>query len=128
MVHDASGRQRLLQMDEVAQLFLQLKNELSASTAYSKALITRMRADAALKQGNSKAAVVDFHDALRTLESEPALDTERLFRASILHSMGHAYRSLDMAAESEACYLEALGLYKRSFGRDTLRTLQFCTI
>ncbi|KAH1762083.1 hypothetical protein EMGR_004868 [Emarellia grisea] len=118
MVHDASGRQRLLQMDEVAQLFLQLKNELSASTAYSKALITRMRADAALKQGNSKAAVVDFHDALRTLESEPALDTERLFRASILHSMGHAYRSLDMAAESEACYLEALGLYKRSFGRD----------
>jgi tetratricopeptide (TPR) repeat protein len=118
MVHDASGRQRLLQMDEVAQLFLQLKNELSASTVYSKALITRMRADAALKQGNSKAAVVEFHDALRTLDSEPALDTDRLSRASILHSMGHAYRSLDMAAESEACYLEALGLYKRSFGRD----------
>ncbi|RLM01549.1 hypothetical protein CFD26_108537 [Aspergillus turcosus] len=118
MVHDASGRQRLLQMDEVAQLFLQLKNELSASTVYSKALITRMRADAALKQGNSKAAVVEFHDALRTLDSAPGLDTERLSRASILHSMGHAYRNLDMAAESEACYLEALGLYKRSFGRD----------
>ncbi|KAF7174965.1 hypothetical protein CNMCM7691_005433 [Aspergillus felis] len=118
MVHDASGRQRLLQMDEVAQLFLQLKNELSASTVYSKALITRMRADAALKQGHSKAAVVEFHDALRTLDSAPALDTERLSRASILHSMGHAYHSLDMPAESEACYLEALGLYKRSFGRD----------
>ncbi|KAF7165458.1 hypothetical protein CNMCM6106_001616 [Aspergillus hiratsukae] len=118
MVHDASGRQRLLQMDEVAQLFLQLKNELAASTVYSKALITRMRADAALKQGNSKAAVVEFHDALRTLDSAPGLDTERLSRASILHSMGHAYRNLDMAAESEACYLEALGLYKRSFGRD----------
>ncbi|EAW08740.1 tetratricopeptide repeat protein [Aspergillus clavatus NRRL 1] len=118
VVHDASGRQRLLQMDEVARVFLQLKNELSAATTYSKALMARFGAETASKQGNSNAAVVEYHEALRILESAPALDSDRLSRASILHSMGQSYHDLDMPTESGSCYLEALGLYKRSLGRD----------
>ncbi|KAE8354753.1 hypothetical protein BDV28DRAFT_71330 [Aspergillus coremiiformis] len=118
VVHDASGRQRILEMDEAAQLFLQLKDELAAATVWSRALTTRLRAEAALKQGNSRAAVVEYHDALRMLEITPALDVDGLARAAMRHSVGQAYRNLDMAAESEACYLEALGLYKRTLGRD----------
>ncbi|KAL4898637.1 hypothetical protein BDV59DRAFT_167259 [Aspergillus ambiguus] len=118
VVHDASGRQRILQMDEVAQLFLQLKDEALAATIWSRTVNTRLRAESALKHGNSRAAVVEYHDALRILDSNPALDLDRLSRASMLHSLGQAYRNLDMPAESEACYLEALGLYKRTLGRD----------
>ncbi|KAB8237700.1 tetratricopeptide repeat protein [Aspergillus alliaceus] len=118
VVHDASGRQRILEMDEAAQLFLQLRDELAAATVWSRALTTRHRAEAALKQGNSRAAVVEYHDAMRMLETTPALDIDKLSRAAMLHSMGQAYRNLDMPAESEACYLEALGLYKRTLGRD----------
>ncbi|KAH8431395.1 tetratricopeptide repeat protein [Aspergillus melleus] len=119
VVHDASGRQRILQMDEVAQLYLQLTDELSAATIWSRTLTTRLRAEAALNQGNCRAAVVEYHDALKMLETTPALDVDKLSRAAMLHSMGRAYRNLDMPAESEACYLESLGLYKRTLGRDS---------
>ncbi|PLB49391.1 hypothetical protein P170DRAFT_509943 [Aspergillus steynii IBT 23096] len=118
VVHDESGRQRILQMDEVAQLYLQLKDELSAATIWSQALTTRLRAEAALNQGNYTAAVVEYHDALKMLEVTPALDADKLSRAAMLHSLGQAYRNLDMPTESEACYLESLGLYKRTLGRD----------
>ncbi|KAE8151245.1 hypothetical protein BDV25DRAFT_128931 [Aspergillus avenaceus] len=121
IVHDASGRQRILDMEEAAQLFLHLKDELAAATVWSRVLTARVRAEAALKQGNSRAAVVEYHDALKMLETTPALDVDRLSRAAMLHSMGQAYRNLDMPAESEACYLEALGLYKRALGRDDPR-------
>ncbi|KAF7597342.1 hypothetical protein BBP40_006282 [Aspergillus hancockii] len=119
VVHDASGRQRILEMDEAGQLFLQLRDELGAATVWSKTLTTRLQAEAALKQGNSRAAVVEYHDALRMLDSAPALDVDKLSRAAMLHSMGQAYRDLDMPTESETCYLEALGLYKRTLGRDS---------
>ncbi|KAA8643317.1 uncharacterized protein ATNIH1004_010084 [Aspergillus tanneri] len=118
VVHDASGRQRVLQMDEVAQLYLQLKDEMSAATVWSRTLTTRLRAEAALNQGNYKAAVVEYRDALKTLEGTPALDVDKLSRAAMLHSLGQAYCNLDMTTESEACYLESLGLYKRTLGRD----------
>ncbi|EAU32455.1 conserved hypothetical protein [Aspergillus terreus NIH2624] len=119
VVHDASGRQRILSLDEVAQLFLQLKEEALAATIWSRTVNTRLRAESALKHGNCRAAVVEYHDALRILDSNPALDLDRLSRAAMLHSLGQAYRNLDMPAESEACYLEALGLYKRTLGRDS---------
>lgn len=118
IVHDASGRQRILQMDEVAQLFLQLKDEVAAATTWSKMLSCRVRGESALKQGNLRAAVVEYHDALRMLQETPGLDVDKLVRAAMLHAMGHAYRGLNMAAESEMCYLESLGLYKRALGRD----------
>lgn len=118
VVHDASGRQRILQMDEVAQIFLQLKDELSAATMWSRTLTTRLRAEAALNQGNYRAAVDEYHDALKMLDVTPALDVDRLSRAAMLHSLGQAYLSLDKPAESIACYLESLGLYKRTLGRD----------
>ncbi|KAF9891338.1 hypothetical protein FE257_004193 [Aspergillus nanangensis] len=121
VIHDASGRQRILQMDEVAQLFLQLKDESTAATIWSRTVNTRLRAEAALKNGNCRAAVVEYHDALRILDSNPALDLDKLARAAMLHSLGQAYRNLDMPAESEACYLEALGLYKRTLGRDSAK-------
>jgi tetratricopeptide (TPR) repeat protein len=78
----------------------------------------RLRAEALLKQGNSQGAVVEFHNTMKLLDDTPGLDIEKLTRAGILHSMGQAYRSLDLAAEAEACYLESLGLYKRVLGRD----------
>ncbi|GMG36779.1 unnamed protein product [Aspergillus oryzae] len=118
VVHDASGRQRILQMDEAARLFSQLRDELAATTVWSQALTTRLRAEASLRQANCRAAVVEYHDALKILETAPALDVDKLSRATILHSMGQAYRNLDMPAQSEACCLEALGLYKRALGRD----------
>ncbi|KAL2811798.1 hypothetical protein BJX63DRAFT_269183 [Aspergillus granulosus] len=118
IVHDASGRQRILQVDEIARLFLQMKDELTSTTAWSRALATRLRAEALLKQGNPQGAVVEFHDAMKVFDDMPALDIEKQTRAAILHSLGQAYRDLDLATESEACYLEALGLYKRVLGRD----------
>ncbi|KAL2828170.1 hypothetical protein BDW59DRAFT_171016 [Aspergillus cavernicola] len=118
IVHDASGRQRILQVDEVARLFLQMKDELSSTTAWSRVLMARVRAEAFLKQGNSQAAVGEFHDAMKMLDDTPGVDVEKQTRAAILHSMGQAYRGLDLPAESEACYLEALGFYKRVLGRD----------
>ncbi|KAL2841451.1 hypothetical protein BJY01DRAFT_249557 [Aspergillus pseudoustus] len=118
IVHDASGRQRILQVDEIARLFLQMRHELTSSAVWSRALTTRLRAEALLKQGNPQGAVVEFHDAMKVFDDMPALDIEKQTRASILHSLGQAYRDLDLAAESEACYLEALGLYKRVLGRD----------
>ena len=118
IVHDASGRQRILQMDEVAQLFLQLKDELAATTTWSKTVSCRVRGESAFKQGNLRAAVVEYHDALRMLQDTPGLDVDKLVRAALLHGLGQAYRGLNMPAESEACYLESLGLYKRALGRD----------
>ncbi|KAL2786812.1 hypothetical protein BJX66DRAFT_312104 [Aspergillus keveii] len=118
IVHDASGRQRMLQVDEVARLFLQMKDELTSTAVWSRALTTKLRAEALLRQGNPQGAVVEFHDAIKILDDMPSLDLEKQTRAAILHSLGQAYRDLDLAAESEACYLEALGLYKRVLGRD----------
>ena len=118
VVHDVSGRQRILSIDEVALLFLRVKDELAAANIHSRILTTRLRADSALKSGNARGAVAEYHDALRLLDNAPALDVDRLTRAAILHSLGQAYRNLDLPAESEACYLESLGLYKRTLGRD----------
>ncbi|KAL4945135.1 hypothetical protein BDV06DRAFT_231825 [Aspergillus oleicola] len=121
IVHDVSGRQRILQVDEVAKLFLQMKNELSSTTVWSRALSTRLRGETLMKQGNAQGAVVEFHNAIKILDDTPGLDVEKQTRAGILHSMGQAYCSLDIPAEAEACYLESLGLYKRAFGRDHAR-------
>ncbi|KAL4794433.1 hypothetical protein BDV19DRAFT_399414 [Aspergillus venezuelensis] len=121
IVHDVSGRQRILQIDEVASLFLQMKNELSFTAALSQALNTRLRGEMLIKQGNAQGAVVEFHNAMKILDDTPGLDVEKQTRAGILHSMGQAYRSLDIPAEAEACYFESLGLYKRAYGRDHAR-------
>ncbi|KAL4905294.1 hypothetical protein BDW74DRAFT_185318 [Aspergillus multicolor] len=118
IVHDVSGRQRILHVDEVAKLFLQMKEELSSTAAWSRALTTRLRGEAMLKQGNPQAAIMEYQDAIKLLADTPGLDIEKQTRASILHSMGKAYQALDIAAEAEACYLESLGLYKRVLGRD----------
>ncbi|RAL02693.1 tetratricopeptide repeat protein [Aspergillus ibericus CBS 121593] len=118
IVHDASGRQRILKIDEIAQLFLHMKDELSAASIWARVLTTQMRAETALKQGNLKAAVVEYHTALRMLDETPALDIDKQSRATILHSLGQAYRDLEMTQESGVCYLKALGLFKRTFGRD----------
>ncbi|RAL08345.1 tetratricopeptide repeat domain protein [Aspergillus homomorphus CBS 101889] len=118
VVHDASGRQRIIKIDEVAQVFLHMKEELSSANAWSRMLNTRMRAETALKQGNGRAAVVEYHDALKLLEDTPSLDTDKQSRATMLHALGQAYHGLDMTPESESCYFEALGLYKRTYGRD----------
>ena len=124
IVHDASGRQRILQVDEVAQLFLQLRDELSAANTWSKTLSTRVRAESALNQGNLRTAVVEYLDALRLLQDTPGLDVDQLSRASLLHALGQTYRGLEMPAESEACLLESLGLYKRSLGRDHAKNFE----
>lgn len=119
IVHDASGRQRILHMDEVAQLFLQLKDELSSATTWSRTLALRVRADSALKQGNLKGAVLEYLDALALLhDSAPGLDVDQLTRAAILHGLGQAYRGMTMSAESQACLVESLALYKRCLGRE----------
>lgn len=118
IVHDVSGRQRILQVDEVARVFVLIKDELSSTAAWSRALTTRLRGEALMKQGNAQQAVVEFHEAMKVLDDTPGLDIEKQTRAAILHSMGLAYRSLDIPAEAEACYLESLGLYKRALGRD----------
>lgn len=55
---------------------------------------------------------------LNIYNDNPALDVDRMARARILHELGRVYETLNQPSESEWCYLEALGLYKRTFGRD----------
>lgn len=118
IVHDASGRQRILKMDEIAKLYSQLKDDLIAASAWGRVVTTRLRAESALRSGNLRNAIVDFHEALKTLEDTPAVDVENISRSAILCSLGQAYKRVDMPVESEACYLESLELSKRTFGRD----------
>ncbi|KAI9375845.1 hypothetical protein BJX61DRAFT_548625 [Aspergillus egyptiacus] len=118
IVHDASGRQRILQVDEIAKLFLQMKDELTSTASWSKVLMTRVKAEAFLKQGNLQEAVAEFHNVLKLLGDTPGFDVEKRTRAAVLHSLGQAYRDLDLPVQSEACYLESLGTYKRVHGRD----------
>ncbi|PWY80918.1 tetratricopeptide repeat domain protein [Aspergillus sclerotioniger CBS 115572] len=118
IVHDASGRQRILKIDEIAQLFLLMKDELSAASIWARILTTQMRAETALKQDNLDAAIAEHRTALQMLDETPALDIDKQSRAAILHSLGQAYRDLERIDDSEGCYLEALGLIKRTFGRD----------
>ncbi|PYI10740.1 TPR-like protein [Aspergillus sclerotiicarbonarius CBS 121057] len=118
IVHDASGRQRILKIDEIAQLFLHMKDEGSAASIWARILTTQMRAETALKQGNFEAAVAEYRAALRMLDETPALDIDKQSRAAILHSLGQAYRDHERTQESAVCYLKALGLFKRACGRD----------
>ncbi|EHA24534.1 hypothetical protein ASPNIDRAFT_48666 [Aspergillus niger ATCC 1015] len=118
VVHDASGRQRILKIDEIAQLFLQIKDELSAASMWSRILHTQMRAETALEQGNLDVADLKFRTALRMLDEYPALDIDQNCRAVIFHSLGRTYRHLERTQEATVCYLKALGLFKRTFGRD----------
>ncbi|PWY72311.1 tetratricopeptide repeat domain protein [Aspergillus heteromorphus CBS 117.55] len=118
IVHDAAGRQRILKIDDVAQLFLQMKDEAASASIWSRTIGAQIRAETALKQGNLKATVVEYHNALRMLDDTPGLDMDKQSRAAILHSLGQAYRDLDMTQESAVCYLKALGLFKRTLGRD----------
>ncbi|GAT29629.1 tetratricopeptide repeat domain protein [Aspergillus luchuensis] len=118
IVHDASGRQRILKIDEIAQLFLQIKDELSAASIWSRILHEQMRAQNALNQGNLESAMSKFHNALRLLDECPALDIDKHCRAVLLHSLGRVYRHLERTQEATVCYLTALGLFKRTFGRD----------
>lgn len=124
IVHDASGRQRILHMDEVAQLFLQLKDELSSATTWSRTLTMRMRGDSFLKQGNLKGAIIEYLDALGLLHDTPGLDVDKLARAAFMHGLGQAYRGLKMTMESQACLVESLALYKRSLGREHPRNFE----
>lgn len=121
IVHDASNRQRILHMEEVARLFLQLRDELASTTTWSRALTMRMRADTALKQGNLKAAVLEYLDAL-TLQDSSVLDSNRLARAAVLHGLGKAYRDLCMPLEAQTCLVESLALCKRALGCEDPRT------
>ncbi|PYH66201.1 tetratricopeptide repeat protein [Aspergillus vadensis CBS 113365] len=118
IVHDASGRQRILKIDEIAQLFLQIKDELAAASVWSRILHEQMRAQNALNQGNLETAMSKFHNALRLLNECPALDIDKHCRAVLLHSLGRVYRHLERTQEATVCYLTALGLFKRTFGRD----------
>lgn len=122
IVHDASNRQRILHMDEVARLFLQLRDELAATTTWSRALTTRMRADSALKQGDLQSAVLGYLDVLALQDSSSVLDVTRLARAAVLHGLGKAYRGLRMPLEAQTCLVESLALYKRAVGGEDPRT------
>ncbi|GKZ48471.1 hypothetical protein AbraIFM66951_000533 [Aspergillus brasiliensis] len=118
IVHDASGRQRILKIDEIAQIFLQIKDELSAAGVWSRILAAQMRAETALEQGNLDAADLKYRTALRMLDEYPALDIDKQYRAVLLQSLGQTYRQLERKQEAGVCYLKALGLFKRTFGRD----------
>lgn len=118
IVHDASGRQRMLQMNEITQLLSQLKDELAAAPTWGEIVAVRLRAESALRIGNLKSATVDLQGALRMLQDSPSLGVDKISRAAMLYSLGQAYQNLDMLTEAESCYLESLGLYKRSLGRD----------
>lgn len=118
LVYDASGRQRILSASQVACLFLHVKDEISVGTAWSKIVAVRFRAESDFKKGSLNAAALEFQEALRLLDDNPALDVYKLCRAGMLYRLGQAYGKLATRADSEACYLEALGLYKRTLGRD----------
>lgn len=111
----------MLEMEDVAKLLTQLNDELTAASTWGEIVAMRLRAESALRSGNLKTASVDLQGALGMLEDTPALDADKLSRAAMLYSLGQANQKLDIPAKSESCYLEALGLYKRSFGRDHFR-------
>ncbi|KAL2002577.1 hypothetical protein VTN02DRAFT_6474 [Thermoascus thermophilus] len=118
MVSDVSGRPRILSMDQVAQVYLQISEGLSSTALRTKASALRSRAEMILKRGDTEAAISEYQSALSILKDKPALDVDQSSRAAILHELGQAYGILNQAADSEASYLEALGLYRRIYGRD----------
>lgn len=121
LAHDAAGRQRVLSMTQVAHAFLHVKEELSAAIVASQVGAVRLRAENAMKHGHPREAAALFHEALGLLDDRPALDVDQSWHAEILHKLGQLNQGLDMPADAEGYYLDALGLYRRSFGRDYQR-------
>ncbi|GAD91563.1 conserved hypothetical protein [Paecilomyces variotii No. 5] len=124
--NDASGRQRILSMEQIAFLYLQISECISCTPLKTKATTVQSRAEAELKRGNLEDAAAEYLDMLNIYNENPALDIDRMSRAGILHELGRIYEALNQPSESEWCFLEALGLYKRTFGRDYARN--FCIL
>ncbi|KAL1886857.1 hypothetical protein Plec18167_000792 [Paecilomyces lecythidis] len=124
--NDASGRQRILSMEQIAFLYLQISECISCTPLKTKATAVQSRAEAELKRGNLEDAAAEYLDLLNIYNENPALDIDRMCRAGILHELGRIYEASNQPSESEWCYLEALGLYKRTFGRDYARN--FCIL
>lgn len=118
IINDVSGRQRILSLDRIAQVYLQISEGFSSAAMRTKANALQARAEITLRRGNAEVAISEYHRALNILSKTPGLDVDKLSRAAILHELGQAYMIMNQTGDSEACYLEALGLYKRNFGRD----------
>ncbi|KAJ9397750.1 hypothetical protein DTO282F9_5270 [Paecilomyces variotii] len=124
--NDVCGRQRVLSMEQIAFLYLQISECISSTPLRTKASTIQSRAESESKRGNLEDAAAEYLDMLNIYNENPALDIDRMSRAGILHELGRIYERLNQPSESEWCFLEALGLYKRTFGRDYPRN--FCIL
>jgi tetratricopeptide (TPR) repeat protein len=118
VVQDASGRQRILQMEQIAHIYSIISADFSSAGTRVRIGALQSRAEMNLQQDHPKTAIAAYHDILDTLDQNPTLDIDISLRAAVLHRLGYAYSSLQLAGESELCYLKALTVYRRAFGRD----------
>lgn len=118
VVEDVSGRRRILQMEQVAYIYSIISNGFSSAGMRSKIGALQSRAEMNLQQDQPKTAIAAYRDILDILQQNPTMDIDLSLRAGVLHRLGYAYSSLGLAGESESCYLEALAIYRRAFGRD----------
>lgn len=118
VIEDAAGRQRVLEMEQVASLVSIINGYFEALPLRSKVEALQTQAAHNLRIGHPKTAMSAYNDALEILYKNSVLDLDLTLRASILHRLGYVYYILGQTDESETCYLEALAIYRRVFGRE----------
>lgn len=118
VVEDVSGRQRILQMEQIAHIYTIISEDFSSTGTRAKIGALQSRAETNLQQDHPKTAIAAYHNILDVLHQNPSMDIAHSLRAGVLHRLGYAYSSLGLAGESESCYLESLAIYRRTYGRD----------
>ncbi|KAL1970255.1 hypothetical protein VTN77DRAFT_5415 [Rasamsonia byssochlamydoides] len=118
VVEDVSGRQRILPMELVAYIYSIISRDFSSTATRTKIGALQSRAEMNLQQGHPKAAIAAYREILDILRQNPTMDIDLSSTAGVLHRLGYAYSSLGLAGESESCYLQALAIYRRAYGRD----------
>lgn len=117
VVEDATGRRRILQLEQIGHIYSIVSAQFSLSGVSSRIGALKSRAEMNF-HGRPKTALSAYHDVLDILHQYPPMDVDLRTRAEILHRMGEGYSMLSLAGEAESCFLETLTIYKRIFGRD----------
>jgi tetratricopeptide (TPR) repeat protein len=118
IVEDKSGRRRVLQMEQIADVYAVVSADTSLGSIKSRITSLQFRAETDLEGENPRDAILAYKEILDILSKYPALDTNFRIRSGIYHRLGSVYSSLGAAGESEYYFLKALAIYRRIYGRD----------
>lgn len=118
IVEDLSGRQRVLQLEQIAYVYSIISADSSLAAMRARINSMQFRAETYLEDRRLKEAIAAYKEILDILIKHPALDTNLRARSGILHRVGYIYSALGRAGESEYYFLKALAIYRRIYGRD----------